>query len=789
MKPTGETKTSWVFELPQQLALFLLAICLVTSQVNPCDATSVALGSSVTFVATALGIWLLVCVDSLWRPHQVYASKLFFWLSWTLALFGGWIWFCTLIVPGRGNARLAYYGCWQWIAQGMLLLAVAKLSMGIRIASKLCSLMIACAAGTVAYAGHQYFISMPAFRQRFASDPNFILDKMGLVPGSSGAMQFANRLNSLEPTGPFALTNTLAGLMAAWLVFLILLLSGHAAATMTSKVVSAPLWKWATSILFFGLTGSFFITLLLTKSRSGWLAAILCLATGCLLHPSIRKGGWTIVKRFQIAFIGLGSICVVSVGAILVRDPSMLAEAGKSLSFRMDYWRGAIAMIESRPWTGFGVANFQQNYNRVKVITASESPADPHNFLLETAAAGGWPLLIILVLILAILFLKTLDSSRGGDREGGNPFHLSDKSVVESWAIVLGGLFACVGIFAYALLFSDDDTFNASILFVGVSILVFVLVERTNWVDSNDQTVLVCLVAASVIFVHLLASGGWMQPGLMNSACVLVGLSFGMTNGSSRDMTSNKLATGGSMGQSRAFAWIGLAIGILAIVDFSRTTYLPRWQVAEFSSSDSKNPFSGREPGQWIDLVQLDPLDPELPRMAAFQCVEELRRDLSPSSRQKYAELLVVFGSNYLNRDPNHWIPNMEVGRWNAILAEKYSKLDQTKDLAISSKQLAYEYFCKAAEFYPNSAQTRLQAAVGAVWCGEISEAQLYRDKAAMIDRETPHSDRKLSGVVVFFPRELDTSKSPVEKDAWVEASEGDAKGEPILRWLRNNIP
>lgn len=776
------------------MGLFLLAICLVTSQVNPCDATSVALGSSMPFVAMAIGIWILVCVDSLLRPDSTNAGKLFYWLSWSFALFGGWLWFCTLIVPGRGNARLAYYGCWQWIAQGMLLLAVAKLSMGSRIASKLCSLMIACAAGTVAYAAHQYFISMPAFRERFASDPSFVLDKMGLVPGSSGAMQLANRLNSLEPTGPFALTNTLAGLMAAWLVFLILLLSGQAAATLTSmkpKSVSIHLWKWVPSILFFGLTGSFFVTLLLTKSRSGWLAAMVCLMTGCLLHPSIRKGGWTIVKRFHLAFIGIGGICVASVGAILVRDPSMLAEAGKSLSFRLDYWRGAVEMIDYRPWTGYGVANFQQNYNRVKVITASESPADPHNFLLETAAAGGWPLLIILVLILAILFLKTLDSSRGRDREGGNPFHLSDKAVVvEGWAIVLGGLCACVGIFASALLFSDDDTFSASSLFVGVGVLVFVLVERTKWVDSREQTDLVCLVTASVVLVHLLASGGWMQPGLMNSVCVLVGLSFGMANRSSEDVTASQPAAGISMlGPSSAYTWIGLAIGILAVVDFSRTTYLPRWRVAEFSSSDSKNPFAGREPGQWLDLVKLDPFDPELPRMAAFQCVDELRRDLSASSRQKYAELLGVFCSDYLKRDPNHWIPQMEAGRWNAVLAEKYSKLDQTKDFAISSKQLAYEYFCKAAELYPNSAQARLQAAVGAAWCGKNSEAQLHRDKAALIDRETPHSDRKLLGSVVFFPRELDTSKSPVQMDAWVEANEGDAKGEPILRWLRNNIP
>jgi O-antigen ligase len=787
LKPTDQTNKSWIFQLPRQLAIFLLAICLVVYQVNPCDATSVALGSSMNFIAMAIGLWILVCVDSLLSASSVRSGPAFHWMCWTFFLFGTWLWFCTFNVLGRGNARLAYYGYWQWIAQGMLLLTVAKLSMRAHIASPLCSLMIACAAGTVAYASHQYFISMPAFRERFASDPNSILEKMGLAAGSSGAMQFANRLNSLEPTGPFALTNSLAGLMAAWLVFLVLLLSGQAAATLVSlksKRVTFPKWNWGATILCVCLTGSFFFTLLLTKSRSGWLAAMLCLMVGCSLHPSIRQGGWAIAKRFKVVFLVIAILCSLSVGTVLVRDPSILAEAGKSLSFRLDYWRGAVAMIESRPWTGYGVANFQQNYNRVKVITASESPADPHNFVLETAAAGGWPLLIVLCLILSLLFLKTLESSRTKHQEEGNPFELNSAEMVEGkWSIVVGGLCACAGVFIAALLFSDDDTFNASILFIGVTILVFVLVERAKWIVHNEQTTLVCMVSASVVLVHLLASGGWMQPGVMNSVCVFVGLAFGMT---STQLVNRKPL----QGKTWTYPLLGIAIGILSMADFARTTYLPRLRVTEFLRLDSQNPFSGRDPSEWLELVKFDPFDPELPRLAAYQCVEELRRgDLSASVRQRYLDLLDELCVNYLRRDPNHWIPYLEAGRWHAVLADKFSNSDQNKDLGPSAKRLAFKYFCKAAEFYPNSAQARLQAAVGAAWCGETEEAHFQVEKAAEIDRETPHADRKLLGCVVFFPKELDTSNSPVEKDAWVPASDGDAKGEPILRWLRINVP
>ena len=750
------------------------------------------MGSSITFVMLAISIFILVGVDSVLFPYDAGAGKLFYWMCWAFAMFGVWLWFCTFSVPGRGNARLAYNGCWQWIGQGMLLFAVAKLSMRARIASPLCSLMIACAAGTVAYASHQYFISMPAFRERFASDPESVLGKMGIAAGSSGAMQFANRLYSLEPTGPFALTNSLAGLMAAWLVFLVLLLGGQMAAILTAvktKGVPTQHWKWMSTILYVCLTGSFFVTLLLTKSRSGWLAAMICLLVGGVLHPSVRQSGWAIAKRFRIAFLAISIVCVVSIGTVLVRDPSVLAEAGKSLSFRLDYWRGAVAMIEARPWTGYGVANFQQNYNRVKVVTASESPADPHNFALETAVAGGWPLLIILVVILVILLIKTFHSSEIR-RAGDNPFESSGLGKIEGrWTIVIGGLCACVGIFMSALLYSDDDTFNASLLFVGVSILVFVLVERAKWIENNERTILVCMVSASVVLVHLLASGGWMQPGLMNSLCVFIGLAFGMPSNSSKpkgDSAGDRPLLGKPWGTTL----IGLAIGIFSMADFARTTCFPRWGVSEFSRSDARNPFAGKEPNRWLELVKIDRFDPELPRLAAYQCVDELRRnDLSAVTRQRYAKLLEILCGDYLKRDPNHWIPYTEAGRWQAVLADKYSRSEQTKDAAIAAKQLAYEYFCQAAEFFPNSAQTRLQAAVGAAWCGKTSEARMQLEKAAQIDLETPHADRKLSGVVVFFPKDLDTGKSPVEKAAWVEASDTDAKGEPILRWLRTNVP
>ena len=788
LSPMGEKKESWVYRLPAQLACFLLAMCLVLSQFNPCDATSVSLGRSLPFIILAMCVGFFVAIDTVLMPTQQESGELFRWLSVSFAVFGVWLWVCSTLVPGHGNARFAYNGCWQWIAEGVLTLAVSKLCMRSRIAESVCGLMLSCAAGTVAYAIYQYWISMPAFRARFALDPDSMFSEMGILAGSSEAMQFASRLESLEPTGPFALTNSLAGLMAAWLVFVVVMCGGQAAASMALSTVhqgsKATRVYWASLIVGAGLSSGFFVTMLFTKSRSAWLAAILGLIAACIFHPILRRSGWALARRFRFPLAGGTALCTVVLCGFLIQDPMIVAEAGKSLSYRFDYWRGAIELMELEPWTGYGVANFQQNYNRVKVMTASESPADPHNFILETGTAGGLPLLAVLAAILLVLFLKMLRLSRLRTSEA-SPF-ASNVGAMEDGrlAMISGGALGLIGILLFGFFFGDDDAFTTSILFVVVSVAVFAIVQRLRWIVSNETTASVCLISACVVLVHLLASGGWMQPGLMNSVCVLVGIAFGMAT-----------VQGGSAQQGvKEHFWLypvlGLLVMILMLADFARTMFLPVLGSPAVVSAVSDSSAAGQEPRQWLDLAKVDPFDPELPRVAANRCVEMLRRnDLSQASREKLVEVFEASCEEYIRRDPNQWMPFTECGRWVAILADAEPVGSQGKASNLEKKKLAYRFFLKAAEHYPNSAQTQLQAAVGAAWCGETREARLHWNKAEEIDRKTTHSDRKLSAVVVFFPAHWEAIATPLEGSARIVRQPDYAKGEPILRWLRTNVP
>ncbi len=59
-------------------------------------------------------------------------------------------------------------------------------------------------------------------------------------------------------------------------------------------------------------------------------------------------------------------------------------------------------MIFDHPLLGCGPGNFQQYYTFYKLPEASETVADPHNFLLEIAATAGLPALALLFWLLAL---------------------------------------------------------------------------------------------------------------------------------------------------------------------------------------------------------------------------------------------------------------------------------------------------------------------------------------------------------------------------------------------------
>src|SRR5262249_26552785 len=148
-----------------------------------------------------------------------------------------------------------------------------------------------------------------------------------------------------------------------------------------SKVMLAA-WSVALLLLLY--------CLILTKSRTAW--------TGLLVAGALWGAASLVTNRRRITrrvwlSLGLGTagVLILFVIAALGKgfDAEVISEAPKSLSYRFQYWHGALRTVSASPIFGTGPGNFRHPYLRYKVAESSEEIADPHNWLLDLWASGG----------------------------------------------------------------------------------------------------------------------------------------------------------------------------------------------------------------------------------------------------------------------------------------------------------------------------------------------------------------------------------------------------------------
>ncbi|MFM7059111.1 MAG: O-antigen ligase family protein [Planctomycetota bacterium] len=199
--------------------------------------------------------------------------------------------------------------------------------------------------------------------------------QMGVPLEGSSRVLWENRLlYSTEPLGTFALTNTLAGLLVAGLI-----LATARWTSVQSRIVHQ------TAI---GLTiAAIGYCLVLTKSRSGWLAAI-CGLLGLWLSSS-QRGSFRLMLRAGIAAAGLATVLTVGAACSGAIDREVILESPKSLQYRFFYWLGSLEMLADQPLFGAGPGNFRQAYLPHKPDESSEEIRDPHNYLLEAWSSAG----------------------------------------------------------------------------------------------------------------------------------------------------------------------------------------------------------------------------------------------------------------------------------------------------------------------------------------------------------------------------------------------------------------
>ncbi len=226
-----------------------------------------------------------------------------------------WHTLAALAVLRVGSPRPAVNMLWEWIGLGTGYFCLRQLVRSAAEMRCVVAALIALATGLSVLGEYQFAFEMPAMRAEYARDPEAVLAKsdFSAPAGSPQRKLFEDRLQSTEPMGTFALTNSLAGLIVPWLVCVVAL---------TSTAARAPAWRSGV------LAAVMALCLLLTKSRSGYVGALVGAGLLAVLSPPGRR--WLTPRRWRN--MGLAAMVLV-VGAFLRAgsiEPSSARPASRS---------------------------------------------------------------------------------------------------------------------------------------------------------------------------------------------------------------------------------------------------------------------------------------------------------------------------------------------------------------------------------------------------------------------------------------------------------------------------
>jgi O-antigen ligase len=301
----------------------------------------------------------------------------------------------VVVAASAGHAldrRPAINLAWEWAGLAIVYLLVRSLPRTRGESTALAGALVATAFAASVYGLYQVAFELPLIQEAFRRNPNQMLAKLNIEPGSPSALVFANRLMaSNEPWSTFALANSLAGFIAGPLVVAV----GVGIVNLVRRDEAES--RWGSLGMAMPVALVLLICLLLTKSRSaylGTLAGIGVLAWRARAQVTARA--FVVVGVGGLLLLGVLVLAGLRTGRL---DPQVLTESSKSLRYRSEYWRGTWAMItDDAPnfWAGVGPGNFGAQYLKHKVPESSEEILDPHNLFLEVWATGGvWAVLAL----------------------------------------------------------------------------------------------------------------------------------------------------------------------------------------------------------------------------------------------------------------------------------------------------------------------------------------------------------------------------------------------------------
>ncbi len=762
-------------DLLERISIGAMAGLLVITQLFPCDSVGVRIGQGVMLAVAWLVLWITWMLASLLQP--TYEIR-FGWTGALLTLFllAHSLSAVVLVLTGDGYARPALNVLWQWVSFGAVFFLARQMLRTETHCRALCVVMIAMAVCLSAHGYAQYFYEDPLQRERFENASEEQREEMfreaGLeyaAPDSPLRKHFYDRLNSREPRSTFALTNSLAGYLAPWLIVAlgIGLTSWGTDKLRYPTLISAVCWAMV-------IGGCLF----LTKSRTAWIA----IAVGLLLLAVYGRAkgmrvGWKIPATCA------GVVAILAIGAFFVGglDIEVLTESSLALRYRFEYWQSTCAMIADYPLVGCGLGNFKELYTAYKLPQASEAIADPHNFVLEVWATAGTPALIALVALL-VGFGWQLRRASARTHDAAPPSKSNGKESnrgIEAIATVYIGAVGSVAL-VYAGLWALGEPPAPAILFVGLPAAVACGASLHPWVVSGKLSIAPLAIAVIVLLGNLLAQGGIGYPGVAQSLWLLMALALNVAEPNSAAVSAPRVVA----------LVILLFAGALSMLCY-QTAYGPvlnvktqlsraedftnggRYGAADdvYAEAAQADPFA-TEPwqrraalwlGRWMqtqkdkDFAQfekyIDEYQQRNPKSSSVCRVIAEYYMLAYHASEPSDELRLALDSSNLACDVHAQIA-MPFASWPWVLHRLVHGEQLMEEVRYGRNQdyvaKAVHWYREAVRRYPNNSFLHAQLAWAYALSGEREEAAKEANMAMKLDELNPHEEHDLSQQRIF---------------------------------------
>ncbi len=597
------------------------------------------------------------------------------------------------------------------------------------------ALILAAAAVSLAsYGIYQVFWGLQPLRAEYLSDPSGVLETIGIAPGSPQEQSFKNRLMSHEPFATFALANSLAGFLVAWLPIGLVWLfgrstglpnaesathSGRSSASdeTTARREGGAAWWVAEIVSGVGML-AMVLCLVLTQSRTAYAACLvqivlLALAGGAALVRTMRQRP----ARRAIAIAAVMAVVALAVALIEAKrlakiDAKLVTQATKSLGYRWQYWTATVDLVSDHLWAGVGPGNFRSHYLKYKLPESSEEIADPHNMVLELCATSG--------AFAGAAFVFTLFAALW--RAGRSSASTTSRQTELDWRLLAA---AGAGGWVAAMVLAPLEPIFHCLLALGWCLAAASLAVVGRHSSLGPRTF---AVAALGLAIHLLGAGGIGMPGVAQSLWVLLALGLNARDEASEPWVRGPWCARALLAAATAMVvWFGLWV-LQPVTAAQSAVAVGRWRLSqgELAAAEAQFQAAARSDPEWVEPWL------ELSRIH-YQRWWSGRRRTAESEFDLAAESLRM-AAQVSPRD-------LESRRLEAELFAARGRRDQSP--AWWSR--AADSFRACVELYPTSATLHARLADSLWQAGNTEAAQQEMQRALELDAGTPHVDKKLS--------------------------------------------